>query len=100
MRWRRPRASTSSILAVLTVIAQAQRAEKPKPAEPKPAEPEVAEPVAAAPKREQRFRLDEASDTPLLSKATPMDNAKAFARDRLCKDGTLATYYYHGDWWQ
>ena len=29
-----------------------------------------------------------------------MDNAKAFARDRLRKDGTLATYYYHGDWWQ
>jgi putative DNA primase/helicase len=29
-----------------------------------------------------------------------MDNARAFARDRLSRDGTLATYHFHGDWWQ
>jgi len=37
---------------------------------------------------------------PVLSKAAPMDNARAFARDRLSRDGTLATYHFHGDWWQ
>jgi putative DNA primase/helicase len=37
---------------------------------------------------------------PLLSKVAPMDNARAFARDRLWKDGALATYQHHGDWWQ
>jgi hypothetical protein len=50
--------------------------------------------------RAERFQFDEEATTPVLSKAAPMDNAKAFARDRLRKNGALATYYYHGDWWQ
>jgi hypothetical protein len=54
----------------------------------------------AEPAREERFRLDEEPTTPVLSKAAPMDNAKSFARDRLRKGDVLATYYYHGDWWQ
>jgi hypothetical protein len=68
-------------------------------------EPEVeAPPIAPEPepelKVEPHFRLDRNATAPVLSKAAPMDNARAFARDRLSKDGVHATYYYHGDWWQ
>jgi hypothetical protein len=35
-----------------------------------------------------------------LSKATPMDAASQFAKDQLYVQGNLATYYFHGDWWQ
>jgi putative DNA primase/helicase len=66
---------------------------KAKRAEPQPEiEPE--------PAPAKRFRLDKNGTTPELSKAAPMDNAKAFARDRLSKNGVHATYYYRGDWWQ
>jgi outer membrane biosynthesis protein TonB len=83
------------------IAQQAKEEAEPEPApeptaEPAPAE---AEPEAEEPKRE-RFRLDEEAETPVLSKAAPMDNAKVFARDRLRKDGVLATYYYHSNWWQ
>ena len=64
------------------------------------AEPEAEEAEPDPEPKPERFRLDEETTTPMLSKAAPMDNAKAFARNRLRKDGTLATYYYHGDWWQ
>ena len=55
---------------------------------------------SSQPNAREQFRLDEETDQPVLSKAAPMDNARAFARDRLCKGGILATYYFHGDWWQ
>jgi putative DNA primase/helicase len=45
----------------------------------------------------------EATPTPgsvILSKAAPMDAAIQFAKDLLRVEGTLATYYFHGDCWQ
>jgi putative DNA primase/helicase len=72
------------------------RAEAAKPAPAPKAEPEP----APEPKSEPRFRLDKVATTPVLSKAAPMDSARAFARDRLSKGGVHATYYYRGEWWQ
>jgi len=78
--------------AKLAGLSARLEAFKPKTApEPGP-EPE--------PKSEPRFRLDKVATTPVLSKAAPMDSARAFARDRLSKGGVHATYYYRGEWWQ
>lgn len=85
--------------------AEALRAAKaqtdPKKAEPRPeAGPRGelgAEPTATP--QPKAYHQPE-GPAPVLSKAAPMDNARAVARDRLSRDWALATYYYHGDWWQ
>jgi putative DNA primase/helicase len=42
----------------------------------------------------------ESVNPPVLSKAAPMDNAKAFTRDKLYRQGMCATWFHQGDWWQ
>jgi putative DNA primase/helicase len=88
--------SGPSIEAALKVSGKADFASGLEEAIKRKAGPETE--VRAEPS--ERFRLDEEPTTPVLSKAAPMDSARAFARDRLRKGGVLATYYYHGDWWQ
>jgi putative DNA primase/helicase len=51
------------------------------------------------PKARFEYREDDGS-APILSRSVPMENAKAFAKDRLWRNGVLATWHYHGDWWQ
>jgi putative DNA primase/helicase len=90
--------SGPSIEAALKVSGKADFASRLEEAIKRTAGPETE--ARAKPAREGRFQLDEEETTPVLSKAAPMDSARAFARDRLRKGGVLATYYYHGDWWQ
>ena len=77
------------------------KAELAKPKEEVP-EPEAEAQPGPGPEPEaEPYRPAEVEGPPpVLSKAAPMDNARAFARDRLSRDGTLATYHFHGDWWQ
>lgn len=83
----------SAVDAAIAATAAAQ-------AEPELAEPSTLSTAKAHPKPKPRFNLDSNADAPWLSRAAPMDNAKAFSKDRLSKNGELATWYYRGDWWQ
>lgn len=91
--------------ALGAAIAATKAAPKVEPAlMPAPA-PEVEAEPAPAPEAERatprpRFHLDHNAASPVLSRTAPMDNAKAFAKDRLSKNGKLATWYYRGEWWQ
>jgi putative DNA primase/helicase len=40
------------------------------------------------------------ANPPRLSRQAPLDSAKLFAAAKLYQRGALATYYYHGQWWQ
>jgi putative DNA primase/helicase len=93
--------STGNRKALAAKIVEAHREEFTFAAPPEP-EPEE-EPKAEEQGQEEppkRFQFDEAATTPTLFKNTPLDNAKAFARDRLRKGGALAMYRYREGWWQ
>jgi putative DNA primase/helicase len=70
---------------------KAQRAEPEPELDAPPTAPVVEEIIWSQPKL---------GTAPVLSRIDPMENARAFARDRLRLNDVLATYFYHEDWWQ
>lgn len=89
---RRRLSSVPVRTAATTIISQAVPEAEPEP------EPKFE--ARARVKAKPRFEFDRELQPPQLRSREPMENAKAFTRDRLSTGGKLATFYYHGDWWQ
>jgi putative DNA primase/helicase len=77
--------------------ANASGKARPKDAPKEEPEPEP-EPEAEVEPEGEGAAQD--ANPPRLSRQAPLDSAKLFAAAKLYQRGALATYYYHGQWWQ